>query len=103
MFRRELKRHREVRASMVFRIQRTVRMWSHSKRANKWRLQRAGKHIRDVYLADRAAKSRDNACNDGTKNLRKAYITERYELRSPLNDVLVLLGKVFGGWTEYGE
>lgn len=90
VFRRELKRHREVRASMVFRIQRTVRMWSHSKRASKWRLQRAGKHARDVYLAERASKNRDDACNDGTTNLRKAYITERYDPRTPLNDGLVL-------------
>lgn len=90
VFRRELKRHREVRASMVFRIQRTVRMWSHFKRASKWRLQRAGNTIRDVYLADRAAKNRDDACNDVSTNLRKAYITERYGMRTPLNDGLVL-------------
>lgn len=90
VFRRELKRHREVRASMVFRIQRTVRMWSHSKRANKWRLQKAGKHARDVYLAERASKNRDDACNDGTANLRKAYITERYDLQTSLNYGFVL-------------
>ena len=83
VFRRELKRHREVRASMVFRIQRTVRMWSRRKRAKKWRLQRAGKNIGDAYLADRAAKNIDDACNDGTANLLKAYVTERYELRTP--------------------
>ncbi len=78
VFRRELRRSREVRTSMIFRIQRTVRGWSHRKRAGTYRSRRAGKDLLGGYLAERTAKNDDDACVRGKTRLRKAYVTERY-------------------------
>jgi len=78
VFRRELRRNREVRASMIFRIQRTVRRWSHRKRAGVYRSRRAGKGLLEGYLAERTAKNDDDACVLGKTRLRKAYVMERY-------------------------
>lgn len=80
VFRRELRRHREVRASMVYRIQRTVRGWSHRKQAGKRRLRRAEQKILANYVAEKSASIDDDACTDGMARLRRAYITERYGL-----------------------
>lgn len=83
VFRRELRRHREVRASMVFRLQRTVRGWSHRKRFSKLKSQKAEQNILADYLATRATKNNDDACTEGMSRLRRAYITERYAKASP--------------------
>lgn len=77
VFRRELRRHREVRASMVYRLQRAVRGWSHRKRAARYRSRRAGQNLLTDYLTERAAINDDHACTDGMARLRQAYITER--------------------------
>lgn len=77
VFRRELRRHREVRASMVYRLQRAVRGWSHRKRAARYRSRRAGKNLLSDYLAERATVNDEDACTEGMARLRKAYITER--------------------------
>lgn len=78
VFRRELRRHREVRVSMVYRLQRTVRGWSHRKRAGNCRVQRAAQKSMTDYLAERTAGNDDDACTEGTARLRKAYVKERY-------------------------
>lgn len=78
VFRRELRRHREVRVSMVYRIQRTVRGWSHRKRAGNCRLRRAEQNMLADYLAERTTGNDDDACTDGMARLRKAYVKERY-------------------------
>lgn len=77
VFRRELRRHREVRVSMIYRIQRAVRGWSHRKRACNRRLRRAAQSIGADYLAERKAGNDDDACTEGMARLRKAYIKER--------------------------
>ena len=77
VFRRELRRSREVRASMIYRIQRAVRGWSHRKRAGKCRSRRAGKKLLGGYLAERTTKNDDEACTLGKTRLRTAYVTER--------------------------
>ncbi|CAM9837831.1 unnamed protein product [Ectocarpus sp. 12 AP-2014] len=79
VFRKELRRHREVRASMVFRLQRTVRGWSHRKRFSKLKSQKAEQNILADYLATRATKNNDDACTEGMSRLRRAYVTERQE------------------------
>lgn len=80
VFRRELRRHREVRASMVYRLQRAVRGWSHRKRAARNRSRRAGQNLLTDYLSERATINDDDACTDGMARLRQAYITERYDM-----------------------
>eukprot|EP00903_Cladosiphon_okamuranus_P009418 g8982.t1 len=79
VFRRELRRHREVRASMVYRLQRAVRGWSHRKRAARYRSRRAGDKLLTRYLTERSTSNDDNACTEGMSRLRQAYITERQE------------------------
>lgn len=78
VFRRELRRHREVRASKVYRLQRAVRGWSHRKRAARYRSRRAGQDLLTGYLTERSTTNDDNACTEGMARLRQAYITERY-------------------------
>lgn len=78
VFRKEKGRQREVRASMIFRIQRIVRGWSHRKHAIGWYSKRVGQKALAEYLAKKLSENYDNACTDGMTRLRKAYITERY-------------------------
>lgn len=77
VFRRELKRQRERRAGMALRLQRTVRMWSHRRYADKWRSQRAGERLLTAYLETKNAERSDAACTSGMNRLARAYMTER--------------------------
>lgn len=92
VFRRELRRHREVRVSMIYRIQRTVRGWSGRKRSCNCRLRRAAQKMLVDYLAERKASNDNDACNEGTTRLCRAYIKERCAREMRLHSGIRSLG-----------
>lgn len=77
VFRRELRRQREVRACMVFRIQRIGRGWLHRKKAARRRLEVAEEVAQRKYLDQRTMEGHDQKQNLKKTELCKAYVVER--------------------------
>lgn len=77
VFRRELRRQREVRACMVFKIQRIGRGWLHRKKAVRRRLAAAEEVVRRKYLDQRTIEGHAQTQNLKKIELCKAYVVER--------------------------
>ncbi|CAM9182335.1 unnamed protein product, partial [Choristocarpus tenellus] len=77
VFRRELKRQREVRASMAFRLQRLVRGWIHRRLARKTKSVDWGRRAMAEYKGGRDEQGCGTASKEGMQRLCAAYVLER--------------------------
>ena len=78
VFRREIRRQRQVRTGMALRIQRATRGWCHRRLARRWRSQRAAQEAMEQYRCQGKAKADEDAQRCGSRRLFREYVRERF-------------------------